>query len=103
MDIRNWIADSEFWIASVIVVAACNISHAANEANLRPTVKLRPDNIKVWSDHRKPDAKPIFVELLDHQTDPAETKNVAGAHPGLVRQLLRQMNDGWKTARQEVR
>ncbi len=53
----------------------------------------------LWKDTKRPDAKPIFVELYDHQKDPTETENVAGQHPELVNRLVEQFNKGWKASR----
>lgn len=50
----------------------------------------------VWKDRTKPDAKPIFLELYDHQTDPLETKNIASNNPKLVEAFMVQFNKGWK-------
>ena len=38
------------------------------------------------------DAKPLYVELYDHQSDPRETVNVAKAHPEVVSSLTRELN-----------
>lgn len=61
---------------------------------------MRTDRYRlvVWRDHRDPKAKPIYVELFDHETDPQETKNIASAHPDVVRSLSKQLNAGWKAA-----
>jgi iduronate 2-sulfatase len=59
---------------------------------------MRTDRYRfvAWKDTRHPDAKPIFIELYDHQTDPSETVNVATRHPELAATLLKQLNAGWK-------
>ncbi|TMM53415.1 sulfatase [Maribacter algarum] len=49
-----------------------------------------------WKDRTNPDAEPIDVELYDHQTDPAETKNIADKHPELVAELKAQLQAGWR-------
>lgn len=61
---------------------------------------MRTDRYRlvVWRDHRNPQSEPIFVELFDHDTDPHETKNVASSNRQLVKQLISQMNDGWKAS-----
>ncbi len=61
---------------------------------------MRTDRYRLvaWRDHRDTAADPLFVELFDHESDPNETQNVASENPELVRQLLRQMRDGWKAA-----
>lgn len=61
---------------------------------------MRTDRYRlvVWKDRRDPQAKPIFIELFDHNTDPHETKNIAQNNPKLVKQLITQMNAGWKAA-----
>ncbi|MEJ6645277.1 MAG: sulfatase [Akkermansiaceae bacterium] len=40
-----------------------------------------------WRDYRDSSAPPIYTELFDHQTDPAETKNISSAHPDVVKTL----------------
>ncbi len=62
------------------------------------TMRTGRYRLVLWRDHRDPKAEPIFVELFDHENDPEETKNVAGEHPKLVKQLTDQMNAGWKAA-----
>ena len=48
-----------------------------------------------WQDHRDMKAKPLFVELYDHLTDPLESVNVADKYPHKVAVLSRQLNEGW--------
>ena len=62
------------------------------------TMRTDRHRLVVWRDHRDQKAAPIFVELYDHQTDPAETRNVAGAHSELVSTLSKQLDAGWKEA-----
>jgi iduronate 2-sulfatase len=62
------------------------------------TMRTARYRLVVWKDHRKTDAKPVFVELYDHQVDPQETRNVASQHPELVSTLSRQLTAGWKKA-----
>jgi iduronate 2-sulfatase len=59
---------------------------------------MRTDRYRLvaWKDRRHPDAEPIFVELYDHRTDPAETNNIAAGQPALVSRLLAQFDAGWK-------
>jgi iduronate 2-sulfatase len=54
---------------------------------------LRNDRYRYveWRDYRDPTAAPIFAELFDHQTDPAETKNIAASHPDLVKTLHKKL------------
>ncbi|WP_145177944.1 sulfatase [Rubripirellula lacrimiformis] len=61
---------------------------------------MRTDRYRLvlWRDHREPNVDPVFVELFDHQTDPLETKNVAGDFPDLVESLSQQLNLGWEAA-----
>lgn len=61
---------------------------------------MRTDRYRlvVWRDHRNQKAEPVFVELFDHKTDPAETTNIAADHPELVHRLTKQFDAGWKTA-----
>ncbi|MDF1825613.1 MAG: sulfatase [Verrucomicrobiales bacterium] len=40
-----------------------------------------------WLDYRDLKAAPVFVELYDHEADPAETVNVAATHPEVVTEL----------------
>ena len=59
---------------------------------------MRTENYRfiVWKDYTDPQAKPIFFELYDHQTDPTETINIAENNPDLVAKLLEQFNVGWQ-------
>jgi iduronate 2-sulfatase len=60
------------------------------------TMKTDRYRLVVWKDRRRPDTEPIFVELYDHQNDPAETVNIADNKPALVSKLLAQFEAGWK-------
>lgn len=60
------------------------------------TMRTNRYRLVLWRDHRDPTAKPVFVELYDHQADPQETRNVAGRHPELVSKLSQQLDAGWK-------
>ncbi|WP_442507460.1 sulfatase [Novipirellula sp. SH528] len=61
---------------------------------------MRTDHYRLvaWKDTKHPDAAPLFTELYDHGSDPAETKNVAAENPELVAELLTQLDRGWKAA-----
>ena len=61
---------------------------------------MRTDRYRlvVWRDHRHPQAKPIFVELYDHQSDPQESKNIASENSTLIKELTEQLNAGWRDA-----
>lgn len=61
---------------------------------------MRTDRYRlvVWRDRRDPKAKPLYVELFDHHTDPRETRNIARDRPGLVETLTRQLDRGWQAA-----
>lgn len=61
---------------------------------------MRTDRYRLvsWRDHRNPEAKPVYIELYDHQDDPHETKNIADANPELVESLTEQLDSGWKAA-----
>ena len=48
-----------------------------------------------WQDQRDMKAKPLFVELYDHLTDPLESVNVADKYPHKVAVLSRQLKEGW--------
>lgn len=56
------------------------------------TLRSKTHRLVVWRDHRNPDAKPVFVELFDHENDPNETVNIADAHPRLVAELIANLN-----------
>jgi iduronate 2-sulfatase len=62
------------------------------------TMRTERYRLVVWRDHRDPKAKPVNVELFDHQTDPAETKNIAGSNPKIVKTLRKQLDAGWQAA-----
>lgn len=55
---------------------------------------MRTDRYRLvsWRDHRNKLSAPLFTELYDHKTDPAETVNVAGEKQALVRRLNKQLN-----------
>lgn len=59
---------------------------------------MRTDRYRLiaWKDTRHPKNKPLYVELYDHQKDPAETRNVADTNAALVTKLLAQLASGWK-------
>jgi len=59
---------------------------------------MRTDRYRlvVWKDRRRPEDKPIFVELYDHKTDPTETVNIAQNKPSVVSKLLARFDAGWK-------
>jgi hypothetical protein len=59
---------------------------------------MRTDRYRlvVWKDRTDPEAKPIFVELYDHKTDPTESRNIADQKPKLVTKLMTQFDQGWK-------
>ena len=59
---------------------------------------MRTDRYRIvlWRDHRDPQAEPIDIELFDHQTDPNETTNIADKHPGIVKELRKQFDAGWR-------
>lgn len=61
---------------------------------------MRTDRYRlvVWQDHRDAESEPIYVELFDHDTDPHETRNIAGDCPDVVQTLSRQLKAGWKVA-----
>ncbi len=61
---------------------------------------MRTDRYRLvlWRDRRDPEAEPLFVELYDHADDPHETRNVADAHPDVVRELRRRFDAGWQAA-----
>ncbi|MEM6279661.1 MAG: sulfatase, partial [Verrucomicrobiota bacterium] len=55
---------------------------------------LRTDQYRfvTWLDSRDLSADPVFVELFDHDVDPAETTNVAGENPDVVSSLSSQIH-----------
>lgn len=59
---------------------------------------MRTDRYRlvIWKDRRSPEKEPLFLELFDHQNDPAETRNIAGRYPEVVQQLLAQFDRGWE-------
>ena len=66
---------------------------------------MRTDRYRlvVWQDRRDRTSPPLFLELYDHQTDPAETVNIATTHPETVEKLLMQFRGGWQAAQPEKR
>ncbi len=61
---------------------------------------MRTDRYRmvVWKDRRRPNDKPLFIELYDHQLDPDETVNIAAQNPGTVDQLMVTFNGGWQAS-----
>jgi arylsulfatase A-like enzyme len=59
---------------------------------------MRTDRYRlvVWKDAKHPDTRPLFIELYDHEEDPAETRNIAEKYPERVSALMTQFNAGWK-------
>ena len=59
---------------------------------------MRTDRYRlvVRKDQQAPEREPLYVELYDHQTDPAETRNIVDQNPGLVSKLLAQFEAGWQ-------
>lgn len=53
-------------------------------------------HLVAWKDVKHPHAKPVFVELYDHEEDPTETRNIAEQHPDLVTGLLAELDAGWR-------
>lgn len=45
----------------------------------------------VWQDITHPEKAPLYVELYDHEVDPAETINIAKHQPALVKKLQQQL------------
>ena len=50
----------------------------------------------IWKDRTGAGVEPVYVELFDHETDSAETTNIAESQPELVDQLTAQFDKGWK-------
>lgn len=59
---------------------------------------MRTDRYRlvVWKDLAHPEAEPVFVELYDHERDPAETRNIAEQELELVKRLMAQFDSGFK-------
>ena len=59
---------------------------------------MRTDKYRViiWKDYKNPEKEPLFIELYDHENDPAETENIASQNPQVVKELVIQFNKGWK-------
>lgn len=59
---------------------------------------MRTDRYRmiVWKDRRDKSSAPLFIELYDHQEDPAESRNVADQNPEIVKKLLTQFDKGWQ-------
>ena len=63
---------------------------------------MRTDRYRlvVWRDRRDAEraAAPLFVELFDHQADPAETTNIADERLAVTARLVAKLNAGWRAA-----
>ena len=59
---------------------------------------MRTDRYRlvVWKDRRRPNDKPLFIELYDHQLDPDETVNIAAQNPAIVDKLMVTFKGGWQ-------
>lgn len=66
---------------------------------------MRTDRYRlvVWKDRSQPDKEPVFIEVFDHEKDPAETQNIAEKQPDVTKQLLAQFDKGWKGHVQEMK
>ena len=62
------------------------------------TMRTDKYRLVLWKDMRDLAKEPVFVELYDLGSDPAELKNIAGDNPELVMELTRQFNAGWQGA-----
>jgi iduronate 2-sulfatase len=60
------------------------------------TMKTDRYRLVLWKDYRDPGAEALFVELYDHQVDPAETRNIAAQEPELVAKLTARFDAGWQ-------
>lgn len=63
---------------------------------------IRTDRYR-YTEWAEPGQEPEGVELYDHQADPAENLNIAGApeNKELVAKLSKMLKDGWKAAKPE--
>lgn len=61
-------------------------------------VRSQDHRLVVWRDYRDPSAEPVFVELYDHRTDPAETINIAADQPATVQELMAMLESGGSTS-----
>jgi arylsulfatase A-like enzyme len=63
---------------------------------------IRTDRYR-YTEWAEPGQEPAGVELYDHQTDPAENLNIAGApeNKELVVKLSKMLKDGWNAAKPE--
>ncbi|MEO6289533.1 MAG: hypothetical protein ABIO76_06415, partial [Ginsengibacter sp.] len=61
---------------------------------------MRTDRYRlvVWKDRRRPNDKPLFIELYDHKLDPDETINIAAQNPLIVDTLMVTFNGGWRAS-----
>lgn len=111
--LREWAANPlsqgmrETWFGPLITeVEARIISQQGDKWNRELFEKhlmgytMRTDRYRlvVWRDHRDADARPLFIELFDHQNDPNETDNIASENPDVVRALRKQLDAGWESA-----
>jgi len=71
-----------------------------NEHVMGYTIRTDRYRLVRWVDLRDPDRSALAVELYDHQTDPHETRNLAGdpANAELVENLTAKLKEGWQAA-----
>lgn len=62
------------------------------------TMRTDRYRLMLWKDMRDPAADPVFTELYDLGSDPAEMKNIADENPELTAKLIEQFNAGWQGA-----
>ncbi len=67
------------------------------------SMRTKQHRLIAWKNYKQPSDPPLYLELYDHSTDPAETKNIAAANPELLSELLIQLEKGWKGSLPETK
>ena len=60
------------------------------------SMRTERHRLVVWKDVKNPKSEPVYVELYDHQNDPAESTNIAQQHPDEVKELIATFESGWR-------
>ena len=55
------------------------------------TIRTEQHRLVTWLDYREVNAEPLYLELYDLESDPAEKKNIADEFPAKAKELLKRL------------